>query len=175
MSIINYNLIKDFFTNNTKKKKDVNQKEYIEHTPVKYRWTHGATDLHLGDGLIIYTLIQYMRAKTCVCLGSGGGFIPRIMSQARIDLHDQEIFEGNKSMEWGDCGTTILVDASNGVGGNKHCDAYVQWEMLHRAHLFTIDEIPLDHFLDVIGRDPLWYNTFLNNIKVRLTNKTPMI
>lgn len=118
MSIINYNLIKDFFTNNTKKKKDVNQKEYIEHTPVKYRWTHGATDLHLGDGLIIYTLIQYMRAKTCVCLGSGGGFIPRIMSQARIDLHDQEIFEGNKSMEWGDCGTTILVDASNGVGGN---------------------------------------------------------
>ena len=43
-------------------------------------------------------------------MGSGGGFIPRIMSQARIDLHDQEIFEGNKNMEWGDSGTTILVD-----------------------------------------------------------------
>ena len=31
-----------------------------------------------------------MRAKTCVCLGSGGGFIPRIITQARIDLHEQK-------------------------------------------------------------------------------------
>ena len=97
MSIINYNLIKEFFTNNFVTKKDVNGKEYNEFIPVKYRWTHGATDKHLGDGMLIYSIIQYMRAKTCVCLGSGGGFIPRIMSQARIDLHDQEIFEGNKN------------------------------------------------------------------------------
>ena len=118
MSIINYNLIKDFFSNNTTKKKDVNNIEYIEHSPVNYRWTHGATDFHLGDGLLVYSVIQYMRAKTCVCLGSGGGFIPRIISQARIDLHEHGIFDGEKSMEWGDCGTTILVDASNGIGGH---------------------------------------------------------
>jgi hypothetical protein len=121
MSIINYNLIKDFFSNNTTKKKDVNNIEYIEHSPVNYRWTHGATDFHLGDGLLVYSVIQYMRAKTCVCLGSGGGFIPRIISQARIDLHEHGIFDGEKSMEWGDCGTTILVDASNGIGG------YTDW------------------------------------------------
>jgi len=117
MSLINYNLVKDFFSNNTKTNLDINNNEYVEYSPVKYRWTHGATDLHLGDGLLIYSIIQYMRAKTIVCLGSGGGFIPRIMSQARIDLHDQNIFDGEKSMEWGDCGTTILVDADNGVGG----------------------------------------------------------
>jgi len=117
MSLINYNLIKDYFSNNTEKKVDINSVEYIEHSPVKYRWTHGATDLHLGDGMLIYSIIQYMRYKTIVCLGSGGGFIPRIMSQARLDLHDQNIFEGKKSMEWGDCGTTILVDADNGIGG----------------------------------------------------------
>lgn len=116
-SIINYNLIKEYITNNFIIKKDLKGKEYKELTPVKYRWTHGATDKHLGDGLLIYSTIQYMRAKTCVCLGSGGGFIPRIMSQARMDLHDQEIFEGVKQMEWGDVGTTILVDADNGVGG----------------------------------------------------------
>jgi len=81
MSITNKSYIKDFITNNGS-------------DPVSYRWTHGATDYHLGDGLLIYSLIQYMRAKTCVCLGSGGGFIPRIMSQARRDLHDQGIFEG---------------------------------------------------------------------------------
>jgi hypothetical protein len=116
-SIINFNIIENFFTNNQSKDVDVNENEFITLNPVKYRWTHGATDLHLGDGLLIYSVIQYMRAKTCVCLGSGGGFIPRIMSQARIELHDQEIFVGNKSMEWGDSGTTILVDASNGIGG----------------------------------------------------------
>ena len=92
-SILNYNLVKEYLTNNFTTKKDVNGKEYKELTPLKYRWTHGATDKHLGDGLLIYSTIQYMRAKTCVCLGSGGGFVPRIMSQARMDLHDQEIFE----------------------------------------------------------------------------------
>ena len=61
---------------------------------VSYRWTHGATDCYLGDGLLVYSIIQYMKYKTCVVLGSGGGFIPRIISQARIDLHDVEIFNG---------------------------------------------------------------------------------
>ena len=85
--------------------------------PVPYRWTHGATTEHMGDGLIVYSLIQHMRAKTCVCIGSGGGFIPRIMTQARLDLHKQGIFEGNDTLNWGDIGATYLVDACNGVGG----------------------------------------------------------
>lgn len=116
-SIINFNIVKDFFTNNQVIKQDLNGENFFELNPVKYRWTHGATDLHLGDGLLIYSVIQYMRAKTCVCLGSGGGFIPRIMTQSRLDLYDQQIFDGNKLPEWGDIGTTILVDASNGIGG----------------------------------------------------------
>ena len=86
-------------------------------TPVPYRWTHGATDLHLGDGLIVYSIIQHMRAKNCVCIGSGGGFIPRIMTQARYDLHQQGIFEGNSDYNWGDIGATYVVDACNGIGG----------------------------------------------------------
>jgi len=85
--------------------------------PVPYRWTHGATDLHLGDGLVVYSLIQHMRAKTCVCIGSGGGFIPRIITQARRDLYDQGIFEGNNEFNWGDIGVTYVVDAMNGIGG----------------------------------------------------------
>jgi hypothetical protein len=112
-SLQNIEYLKNNLTNN--RSLDENGNEIT--TEVPYRWSHGATDLHLGDGLIIYSIIQYMRAKVCVCLGSGGGFIPRIMSQARIELHDQEIFVGHKSMEWGDIGTTILVDASNGIGG----------------------------------------------------------
>jgi hypothetical protein len=90
--------------------------------PVPYRWTHGATDLHMGDGIIVYSLIQHMRAKVCVCIGSGGGFIPRIMTQARIDLHKQKIFNGNDNYNWGDIGVTYLVDACNGVGGPNDID-----------------------------------------------------
>ena len=86
-------------------------------TPVPYRWTHGATDLHLGDGLIVYSIIQHMRAKNCVCIGSGGGFVPRIMTQARYDLHQQGIFEGNSDYNWGDIGATYVIDACNGIGG----------------------------------------------------------
>jgi len=85
---------------------------------VPYRWTHGATLKHLGDGLLVYSVIQHMRAKNCVCIGSGGGYVPRIMTQARIDLWEQGIFEGDSDMNWGDIGSTFVVDACNGVGGN---------------------------------------------------------
>lgn len=104
MDILNSDYIKRHITNN-------------EDIPVPYRWTHGATDLHLGDGLIVYSIIQHMRAKNCVCIGSGGGFIPRIMTIARRDLYKQGIFEGNGDHNWGDIGATYLVDACNGVGG----------------------------------------------------------
>lgn len=107
------NYIKKYLTNNLEF--DFRGEEEIN--PVPYRWSHGATDTHLGDGLIIYSLIQYMRARVCVCLGSGGGFIPRIMTQARYDLHKQNIFEGNPDFNYGDIGSTYVVDAMNGIGG----------------------------------------------------------
>lgn len=90
-----------------------------EGADIPYRWTHGATKEHLGDGLLVYSIIQHMRAKVCVCIGSGGGFIPRIMTQARMDLWEQKIFEGNNDKNWGDIGTTYVVDACNGVGGKS--------------------------------------------------------
>ena len=39
------------------------------------------------------------------------------MTQARLDLHDTEITDGNPDINYGDIGTTYLVDACNGVGG----------------------------------------------------------
>lgn len=114
VSLQDLNYLKNNLTNN----QEFNESHEVEISPVPYRWSHGATDLHLGDGSIVYSLIQYMRAKTCVCLGSGGGFIPRIMTQARYDLHQQEIFNGDSNYNWGDIGVTYVVDAMNGIGGN---------------------------------------------------------
>ena len=115
--LFNLDYIKKYLTNNQHKKTDVNGNENVQYTPVPYRWAHGATDNSLGDGLLVYSLIHFMRAKICVCLGSGGGFIPRIMTQARQDLHAAGIFEGDDGMSWGDIGTTFVVDADNEVGG----------------------------------------------------------
>jgi len=113
MELFNKEYIKQYLTNNH----TIDDNGNMVLHPVKYRWTHGATDFHLGDGLIIYSLIQFNRAKVCVCIGTGGGFIPRLMTRARVDLHSQGIFKGNPQSEWGDIGTTIIIDAANGVGG----------------------------------------------------------
>ncbi len=88
---------------------------------VPYRWSHGATDKHLGDGILIYSLIQFHKFKSLVCLGSGGGFIPRIMTQARYDLSLEGFYE-EISMEWGENGSTYIVDACNGVNGEVDWD-----------------------------------------------------
>ena len=99
--MLNYHFITENITNNIDK-------------PVAYRWTHGATDKHLGDGLLIYSLIQMLRSKIVVCLGSGGGFIPRLMIQAQCDLVEQQIFD--ECRKWNEI-NVFVVDAANEVGG----------------------------------------------------------
>jgi len=117
MGVLDREFIRQFITNNPSENIEGDGKVYKYFQPVPYRWTHGATNYHMGDGLLIYSIIQLMRFKTLVCLGSGGGFIPRIMTQARLDLHDQEIFTGNSDYNHGDIGVTYLVDAANSIGG----------------------------------------------------------
>lgn len=91
-------------------------------SPVPFRYSHGATDRDMGDGLLIYSLVQFFRFKTCVCIGSGGGFIPRILTRARVDLHSMGIFSGNPDYNWGDIGATYVVDPCNGIGGKSNIE-----------------------------------------------------
>ncbi len=128
--------------------------------PVPYLWTHGATIEHMGDGLMVYSIIQHMRAKNCVCIGSGGGYIPRIMTQARIDLHKQKIFEGNGDYNWGDIGSSYVVDACNGVGGPNDLD---NEESFYRTNFYPrfIKSTSVDAYYDFFVRqdikiDLLW-------------------
>lgn len=115
--------------------------------PVAYRWTHGATKEHLGDALLIYSLIQHMRAKICVCLGSGGGFIPRVMVQAHKDLAHQGIFE--KDNEWNKI-QVYLVDAANGVGGHndwKEEDSFFRTNFPSRIIIDTTENAYYNFFV----------------------------
>ena len=65
---------------------------------------HGAKDHDLGAGMIYYALVYSFRSKVCVCLGSGDGFVPKIMRQAQRDLK----LEGSY---------TLLVDGNMGSWG----------------------------------------------------------
>ena len=97
-NILNHKYIEQEITTNDKK------------SDVRYRWSHGATEKHMGDGIIVYSMMYFFKPKLSVCLGSGGGFIPRIMSKCLNDLK-QEGFNTDESR-------VILVDAVNGVNGH---------------------------------------------------------
>ena len=51
--------------------------------------SHGSDDgsEDLSAGMLYYALAYATKARTCVCLGSGGGFVPRLMRQAQRDLN----------------------------------------------------------------------------------------
>lgn len=65
--------------------------------------SHGADPAtgFLGAGLLYYTLAYMQRAQLCVCIGSGGGFVPRLMRQAQRDLNMMNA-------------RTVLIDANMG-------------------------------------------------------------
>jgi len=150
MKIFNKEYIRQFLTNNPVISRDVNQKVVKQFKPVTYRWTHGATDYHLGDGHLIHSIIIAMRYKTCVCLGSGGGFIPRIMTQARLDLHDTEIIDGDNDINHGDIGTTYLVDACNGVGGEvdyQDSDSFFRYQFIPKFIKDTTENAYFKYFV----------------------------
>jgi hypothetical protein len=137
-TILNTDLIKNTITNNGDSGK------------VPYRWTHGANDVEMGDGLLVYSFIQFIRAKTCVCIGSGGGFIPRIMTQARRDMWEMGVFGGNPDFSWGDIGCTYVVDADNGIGGPSDIsneDSFFRSNFYPRVILETSEKAFYDFFI----------------------------
>jgi len=75
-----------------------------------FEFSHGASAAtgYLGGGLLYYCIAHMLRAQVCVCLGSGGAFVPRLMRQAQRDLG------------MGDESTTILIDGNKGNYGRPN-------------------------------------------------------
>ena len=110
-------------------------------------WGHGANEDFLGFGILYYGFVHLLKAKVVVCLGSGGGFVPRVMYQAQFDLGL------NKSR-------TILIDANKPEVGwgspeylyensflRKVCPNIEIWNMTtedaHKA--FIAQELKIDY------------------------------
>ena len=80
---------------------------------VSNRWTHGANDLHLGAGIFYYSIPYFLKAEVCVCLGSGGGYVPRLMQDCMWELQETDIIKN---------GEVYVIDATNGFNGNVDWD-----------------------------------------------------
>ncbi|RYE61622.1 MAG: class I SAM-dependent methyltransferase, partial [Oxalobacteraceae bacterium] len=77
---------------------------YLTHE-AEWQWSHGAGTDYLGMGLLYYAMVYLLKARVAVCLGSGGGFVPRLMRQAQRDIGIAETSR------------TILVDGNNPSAG----------------------------------------------------------
>jgi len=117
----------------------------------RYRWSHGATDKHMGDGMMLYSLMYFFKPKMSVCLGSGNGFIPRIMSSVNQDLKE----EGFKR----DDTEVVLVDAFNGVAGVPDWDMDSFFPTAFRVNVLktTTEKAYYEYFIKRdIKIDMLW-------------------
>ena len=99
MSILNRGWIYDSITRNQ------------DSGSVSYRWTHGANDSYLGSGIFYYAIPYFLKARVCVCLGSGGGYVPRLMIDATWELGETNMYSENEF------GEVYVVDATNSVNG----------------------------------------------------------
>jgi hypothetical protein len=94
-----------------------------------YSWSHGADKgSYVGSGLLYFTIPYMLKAKTCLCIGSGGGFVPRFMYQAQVEAHVKDA-------------RTILVDADRGDLGRPN---YMGQGSFLRTHFPRIEVVKCD-------------------------------
>ena len=99
MSILNRGWIYDSITRNQ------------DSGSVSYRWTHGANDTYMGSGIMYFSIPYFLKAQVCVCLGSGGGYVPRLMVDCVHELNETHMYGEDKY------GEVYVVDATNSVNG----------------------------------------------------------
>ncbi len=143
---------------------------------VSYRWTHGANDLYMGAGIMYFSIPYFLKAKVCVCLGSGGGYVPRLMVDCVWELNEIEMYGED---EYGD---VYVVDAVNGINGNvdwNESDSFLRKKFNPKFIKTTTEEafynffvkrdikidylhIDADHTYEGVKKDFELYSTILN-------------
>ena len=75
---------------------------------VKWSESHGVQGSHQGAGVLYFGLPYMLKAKRCVCLGSGAGFVPLMMLSAQKRLITEGLLDNTD---------VVLVDADIGIWG----------------------------------------------------------
>jgi len=79
----------------------------------KWSESHGAFGEHPGMGALYYSLPYALKSEICVCLGSGAGFVPKLMYQAQLKLVQHKIINNTN---------VSIVDADIGIWGRPVYD-----------------------------------------------------
>ena len=94
-----------------------------------YAWSHGADGIsYVGSGILYFAIPYMLKAQTCVCIGSGGGYVPRFMYQAQREANVQNA-------------RTILIDADKGDCGRPN---YLRADSAFRKQFPEIEFVNVD-------------------------------
>lgn len=111
---------------------------------LKWSESHGVEGKHIGAGMLYFGLPYMLRAERCVCLGSGAGFVPRMMVAAQQRL----IEEGLLSKV-----DVTLVDADIGIWGRPVYqsgeDIHPQVRLVKKLTAEAVGEVGPINFLHV--------------------------
>jgi hypothetical protein len=140
--------------------------------------SHGAENggTFLGAGILYYALAYALAPKICVCLGSGGGFVPRLMRQAQRDLKlhpsrtilvdgAQQVSTSRKEIWGSPCWTD-----ENSTFRSNYPDVEIRLQLTEQAFVeffrpqsLAIDylHIDADHHYDGVKQDWDLYSTLV--------------
>jgi hypothetical protein len=131
----------------------------------KWSESHGAVNNFAGMGGIYYALTYTYKAKKCVCLGSGGGFVPKLMHLAQQTLIDENII---KDFD------ISLIDADIGIWGRpvygESIPYYPQIKLIKKLTDDAFDQfenidylhVDADHTHDQVYKDLSNYGSKMN-------------
>lgn len=106
--------------------------------------THGAAEDYLGGGLLYYSLVYSHRCQRCLCIGSGGGFVPRMMKQAQRDLGTGETHLVDANMQKARWGTPRWLSPDSFFRSNfPDIQLHIMTSRKAAAHVFA--DLPLDY------------------------------
>lgn len=88
--------------------------------PTKWEESHGVNGKYSGVGGLYFTIPYMLKAKKCVILGSGGGYVPKMVLSSQQTLLDEKLIH---------CLDTTLVDADTGKWGRPD---YKKADQIHK-------------------------------------------
>lgn len=143
-------------------------REIIEKS--KWSESHGAEGGHLGMGTFYFGLPYALKASSIVCLGSGAGFVPKLMVEAQRLLIEEGVLEQyNVTLIDADIGPWGLP--IYGPGGLPDCpEVNLIVNLTDNVHhlINSIDylHVDADHSYDQVYRDLENYGSKMNQHKV---------